>query len=92
MSSFLPRSRLGQIHYWQSRRGTTDENQKIYIAKTLVHLFDHRDTIDYNGVEYLVVSQPLASDKHLFFIYKDPPGMANPPVFISEGKTLRCIY
>lgn len=50
--------------------------------------FEKQDTVVVNGIDYLIVSQPAGAKKNAFFVFKNPPGTANPPIFISEGNAI----
>lgn len=56
------------------------------------YMFDHLDTVTVSNAEYLVVAQPVSETAQLFFIFKKPKGIANRPIFVSEGKAMRRAY
>lgn len=53
--------------------------------------FDYIEKSNWDG-EYFIVLRDESPDSVVFFIFKDPAGTANPPVFIPEGKKIKKIY
>ena len=53
--------------------------------------FEFIENSSWDG-EYFIVSRDESPDSIVFYIFKDPDGTANPPVFIPEGKKIKKIY
>jgi len=57
-----------------------------------LYVFDLLDNIFFHETEYLVVSQPSSLNNCVFYIFKNPGGWANPPIYIPNGKKVKQIY
>jgi len=65
---------------------------KLTMPNNIEYDFVLDDKIELNGIEYFVVSRASDENTVVFFVFKNPSGYVNPPVYLSYGKTAKRVY